>query len=102
VLRCPLQFHVCLSFDVIVMLLHQNFDRQVRERDFKEGDQVLLWDKIIEKLGMHPKFDNVWLGPYKIEEISGLDSFYFSMMEGKRIPLRINVPLLKHYFQGGT
>jgi hypothetical protein len=62
------------------------FDHKARKRDFKKGDQVLMWDKRREKLGMHQKFDSLWLGPYNIEEISRLDSFYFSTTKGRRIP----------------
>jgi hypothetical protein len=78
------------------------FDRKARKRDFKKGDQVLMWDKRREKPGMHQKFDSLWLGPYKIEEISGLDSFYLSTTKGRRMPFLVNGSLLKHYFQGGT
>jgi hypothetical protein len=42
------------------------FDHKARERDFKEGDLVLLWDKRKENLGMHKKFDSLWIGPYDI------------------------------------
>jgi hypothetical protein len=55
-----------------------NFDRKARKRDFKEGDQVLLWNKRREKLGMHQKFYSLCLGPYKIEEVSRPNSFYLS------------------------
>ena len=55
------------------------FDRKARQRDFKEGDQVLMWDKRREKPRMHQKFDSLWLGPYKIEEISSPKDFYLSM-----------------------
>jgi hypothetical protein len=79
-----------------------NFDRRARKRYFKKGEYVLMWDKRREKPGMHQKFDSLWLGPYKIEEISGPNSFYLSMTEGRRMPLLVNGSLLKHYFQGGT
>jgi hypothetical protein len=78
------------------------FDHKEIKRDLKKGDQVLMWDKRREKLGMHQKFDSLWLRPYKIEEISGLDSFYFSKTEERRMPLSVNGSLLKYYFQGGT
>jgi hypothetical protein len=71
-------------------------------RSFKKGDLVLMWDKIREKHGIHQKFDSLWLGPYTIEEISGLESFYLSTLEGRRIPLPVNGSLLKHYFPYGT
>jgi hypothetical protein len=56
-----------------------NFDRNARKREFKEGDQVILWDKKREKPGMHQKFGSLWLRPYKIEEVFGPNSFYLSM-----------------------
>jgi hypothetical protein len=71
------------------------FDRKERKRDFNKVEQVLMWDKRREKPGMHHKFDSLWLGPYKIEEISGSDSFYLSTIEGRRMPLPVNGSLLK-------
>jgi hypothetical protein len=61
-----------------------------------------MWDKRREKPIMHQKFDSLWLGPYTIEELSGLDSFYFSTAEERRIPLLVNGSLLKHCFQDGS
>jgi hypothetical protein len=78
------------------------FDRKARQRYFKKWDHDLMWDKRREKPGMHQKFDSLWLGPYKIEEISGPDSFYLFMTEGRRMPLPVNGSLLKHYYQGDT
>ena len=78
------------------------FDQKARKRHFKEGGQVLLWDKRREKLGMHQKFDRLWLGPYRIEEVSEPNSFYLSMIEGTRISLLVNGSLLKHYLQDDT
>jgi len=75
-----------------------NFDQKERQRDFKEGDRA----KRRKKPEMHQKFNSLWLGPYKIEEVSRPDSFYLSTTEGRRMPLPINGSLLKHYFQGGT
>jgi hypothetical protein len=79
-----------------------NFDHKARQRYFKKGDHVLMWDKRREKLGMHQNFDSLWLGPYKIEEIFGLDSFYLFMTKGRNMPLSVNGSLLKHYYPGDT
>ena len=38
------------------------FDKSARQRDFKVGDTVVLWDKGREKPGKHGKFDSLWLG----------------------------------------
>jgi hypothetical protein len=40
------------------------FDHKARERDFKEGELVLLWDKRREKPGMHKKLDGLCVIPY--------------------------------------
>jgi hypothetical protein len=51
---------------------------------------------------MHQKFDSLWLGPYKIEEKFGSDSFYLSTSEGRNMQLLVNGSLLKLYFPKGT
>jgi hypothetical protein len=56
----------------------ETFDRKSMPRDFRKGDLVLMWEKIRKKPGMHQEFYSLWLGPYTIEEISRLDSFYLS------------------------
>jgi hypothetical protein len=61
------------------------FDHKARDRIFKEGDLVLLWDKRKEKPGMHKKFDSLWTGPYKIVGEAGLNSFNLATLEGERI-----------------
>jgi len=66
------------------------FDRKARQRDFKKGSLVLMWDKRREKPRMHQKFDSLWLGPYKIKENFGSDSFYFFTSEGRNMPFPVN------------
>jgi hypothetical protein len=46
------------------------FDHKERQRNFEDGDLVLMWDKRKEKLGMDKKFDNLCLVPYQIEKNS--------------------------------
>jgi hypothetical protein len=66
------------------------FDHKERQRNFKDGDLVLMWDKRKEKPRMHKKFDSIWLGPYQIEKKSGINSFYFITPEGEKLPLHVN------------
>jgi hypothetical protein len=54
----------------------RTFDKSARQRVLQKGDLVLMWDKKREKLGKHDKFDNLWLCPYRIEEIAKANSFY--------------------------
>jgi hypothetical protein len=65
------------------------FDHKARQRIFKEGDQVLVWDKRKEKPGMHKKFDSLWTGPYRIVSEVGLNSFNLATLEGEKLSLQL-------------
>jgi hypothetical protein len=78
------------------------FDRKARKRDFKKGDQVLMWDKRREKPGMHQKFDSLVVGTLQDRRDIWVRFLLFVHNKGRRMPLSINGSLLKHYFQGGT
>jgi len=62
-----------------------NFDRKAQPRVFKEGDTVLMWDKRSEKLRKHVKFDNLWLGPYRIKYVTSLNTFYLTNLDGEKV-----------------
>jgi hypothetical protein len=74
------------------------FDHKENERDFKEGELVLLWDKRREKPGMHKKFDRLWTSPYKIMSQTGINSFNLKMIEGEALKLHVHAIHIKHYF----
>ena len=76
----------------------EQFDLHARDREFKVGDIVLLWDKRYEKPGKHAKFDSLWLGPYVVSRIAGKNSCYLSTFEGEELPLPTNGRLLKIYY----
>jgi hypothetical protein len=90
-----------IAFDQIV----RNQDKikgkiyhKARQRNLEEEDLVLKWDKWKEKFGMHKNFENLWLGPYKIEREVEVNAFYLSSPDGEKLPLSINGQLLKLYF----
>ena len=56
------------------------------------------WDKRWEKPGKHVKFDNLWLGPYIIDEVPGTNSFFLNDLEGEILSLPVNGFLLKMFF----
>jgi hypothetical protein len=58
-----------------------------------------MWNKRIEKAGKHGKFEILWLGPYKIEDIAGNNSFYLSHLDGERLPLPVNGKILKMFYE---
>jgi len=59
---------------------------------------VLLWDKRREKLGMHKKWDNLWICPFKISDVAGVNSYHLETLNGEAIPLPMNGKLLKEYY----
>jgi hypothetical protein len=66
------------------------FECKEKPRGFKHIYLVLMWDKRRDKPRMYQNFESLWLGPYKTEEKSRLDSFYLTTIEGRRMPLPIN------------
>jgi len=78
------------------------FDHKAKERDFKEGDLVLLWDKRREKPGMHKNLDGLWTGPYKIKSQTGINSFNLTTLEGEALKILLNAIHIKHYFPPTT
>jgi hypothetical protein len=82
--------------------IKNTFDHIAKERNFTEGDLVLLWDKRREKPGMHEKFDSLWAGPYKIMSCAGTNSFNLETMEGEALKLPINALHIKRYYPSMT
>jgi hypothetical protein len=76
--------------------IKETFNHGARQRNFKEGYHVLMWDKRKEKPGMYKKFDSLWIGPYRIESEVGTNSFILATPKGEKIP--VNGYLLKPYF----
>jgi len=69
------------------------------DREFEVGDLVLKWDKLNEKEGKHTKFQNLWLGPYQIQEKFGSGSFLLQSLEGDIDRFPVNGIILKKYFR---
>jgi hypothetical protein len=57
-----------------------------------------MWDKRKGKPNMNKEFDDLWQGPYKVRKKYVNDSYYLSMLEGRRLPLPISVSLLKPHY----
>jgi hypothetical protein len=69
-----------------------------KEEYFEEGKLVLMWDKRKGELNMNKEFYDLWKAPYKVGNNSIDDSYYLAMLEGRRLPLPINVSLLKPHY----
>ena len=75
------------------------FDKKfVGKKDFNVGDLVLKWDKLNESKAKHSKFQNLWLGPFPIDQKLGPSTFKLRTLEGKIEPLYINGQVLKPFF----
>jgi hypothetical protein len=61
-----------------------------------------MWDKRKENPCMHKTFDSIFLGPYRIERKTGINSFYLYNLDGERFPFPVNGELLKLYFPTDT
>ena len=68
------------------------------KKDFDIGDLVLKWDKPNEPKGKHSKFQNLWLGPYQIDQKLGPSTFKLKTLDGKLEPLPVNGQVLKNLF----
>jgi hypothetical protein len=82
--------------------IKNTFDHKAKERNFVEGDLVLLWDKRKEKLGTHKKFDSLWISPYKIMSHAGTNSFNLGTMEREALRLPVNALHIKRYYPPTT
>jgi hypothetical protein len=68
------------------------------DRNFEVGDLVLKWDKPHERKREHTKFQNLWLGPFLIDEKLGPSSFRLQNLEGHPDTYPVNDQALKWYF----
>ena len=73
------------------------FDRKAKEIIFQKGDLVLRWDTRREDKGKHDKFDPLWYGPFKINEVRMNNTFMLENLEGEVLDMLVNGQYLKHY-----
>jgi hypothetical protein len=82
--------------------IKETFDNKERQRNFKEGDWVLVWDKRKEKPRVHKMFDSLCTWPYRIVREVGVKSFNLATLDEERLLLLVNRSLHKPYFLDGT
>jgi hypothetical protein len=74
------------------------FDKRTKEDDFELGDLVLIWDARNEEKGKNGKFDNLWTGPYMIQDFRGKNAFFLNNANGSDLPgTLVSGRMLKHY-----
>ena len=71
-------------------------------KKYKEGDVVWMWDTQKGEPTNVKGSTQSWLGPFKFGRESVDDSYYLSTLEVRRLPLPINMHLLKPHQGGGT
>jgi len=47
---------------------------------------------------MHKKWDNLWIGPFKVSDVAGINSCNLETPDGEFVPLPIDGQLLKEYY----
>eukprot|EP00253_Pinus_taeda_P034748 PITA_34748 len=67
-------------------------------KQLQVGDLVLKWDKAHEDKGKHTKFQNMWLGPFHINEKIGHSTFILQDLSRMRDSLPVNGLILKKFF----
>ncbi|XP_059076647.1 uncharacterized protein LOC131875928 [Cryptomeria japonica] len=62
-------------------------DKRATERNFQEGELVLMWNARAQDKGKHGKFESLWIGPYVIMGKNGEDSYFLHNMDGEHMKL---------------
>jgi hypothetical protein len=66
-----------------------------KTKDYQEGDMVWMWDTKRGEPTNVKGNAQFWLGPFRVRMKSVNDSYYLSMLEGRRHPLLVSGHLLK-------
>ena len=75
------------------------FNKRAKTIEFKIDDNVLLWDSSHAKRGRHSKFQNLWLGPFKIAFILDTNSYLLKDMDEWLFSYSTNGSHSKHYVE---
>jgi intein/homing endonuclease len=77
-------------------------DKKIHLRNFQKGDLILMWNEGIKKSRKHGKLESLWLGPCRIKDVVGDNSFYLSHLDGKKLPFPMNRKILKLFVKDET
>ena len=76
----------------------ERFGKKVKKYSLLIGDMVLRWNARLDEKGKHGKFDNLWLGPFKITIFFGNNTFVLQNLEGEEIAGPVNGGFMKHFY----
>jgi hypothetical protein len=71
------------------------YKSSVSKKDIQVGHLVLKWDKSNEHQRKHTKFQQLYLGPFQIQERIGYGNFRLITLEGEIKELPVNGQILK-------
>ena len=78
--------------------MKKTFDKHSKKEEFWLGDMMLKWDARNEDKGKHRKFDNLWMGPFKISAYFGSNTYFLEELNGECVGWGpVNDMFLKHY-----
>jgi hypothetical protein len=77
-------------------IVKKYFNKLEKSNEFKIDNKVLLWDSTHAERGRHSKFKKLWLGPFKIAFILGMNSYLLKDLEEQLFSYNINGSHLKH------
>jgi len=66
---------------------------------FKINEKVFLWDLAHVDRGRHSKFQKLWLGPFKIAFVLGINSYNLKELEERLFSYSTNGSHLKYYVE---
>lgn len=74
------------------------FDKREKNKKFKVGDMVLMWNSRIQDKGKRGKFEALWLFPFFITSKCGEDSYYLQNMVSEDQEFLMHGQFLKYLF----
>ena len=75
------------------------FDKhKVGKKEFEVGDFLLKWDHPHDKKGKHTKFQQLWVGPFRIATKLSPSTYKSQDLKGWEENLPVNGLVLKPYF----
>ena len=66
------------------------YDKRATKRKFEIDDMVLMWNARVEDKGKHGKYDPIQLGPYRIYDKNGEDSYLLRDLTGGTLELSVH------------
>jgi hypothetical protein len=77
-------------------IVKRYFNKSAKAVKFKVNEKVLLWDSTHVDRGRHSKFQNLWLGPFKIPFVLGANSYILKDLQERLFSYSTNSSHLKN------